>query len=63
MQNPIPSTIDQLAAFLEANFKNPAKSFFAKNGGRALYQRRIHYGRASEIDVTRRVLVHAEYSP
>jgi hypothetical protein len=48
--------------FLEANFKNPTKSYFAKKGGGAIYQRHIHYVKASEIEVTRRDLVHAEYS-
>jgi hypothetical protein len=54
--------IDELAAFLEANFKNTTKSYFAKEGGGAIYQRHIHYGKASEIEVTQRDLVHAEYS-
>ena len=31
------NNIDELAAFLEANFKNPTKSCFAKKGGRAIY--------------------------
>ena len=56
------NNIDELAAFLEANFKNPTKSYFAKKGGGAIYQRHIHYVKASEIEVTRRDLVHAEYS-
>jgi hypothetical protein len=56
------NNIDELAAFLEANFKNPTKSYFAKRGGGAIYQRHIHYVKASEIEVTRRDLVHAEYS-
>jgi hypothetical protein len=38
------------------------RSYFAKKGGGAIYQRHIHYGKASEIDVTRRDLVHAECS-
>jgi hypothetical protein len=46
---------------LEANFNNPTKSYFAKNGGGAIYLRHIHYVKASEIEVTRRDLVHAEY--
>ena len=33
-----------------------------KKGGGAIYQRHIHYVKASEIEVTRRDLVHAEYS-
>ena len=37
------NNIDELAAFLEANFKNPTKSYFAKKGGGAIYQRHIHY--------------------
>ena len=56
------NNIDELAEFLEANFKNPTKSYFAKKGGGAIYQRHIHYVKASEIEVTRRDLVHAEYS-
>jgi hypothetical protein len=41
---------------------NPTKSYFAKKGGGAIYQRHIHYAKAFEIEVTRRDLVHAEYS-
>ena len=48
----IVNNIDELAAFLEANFKNPTKSYFAKKGGGAIYQRHIHYVKASEIEVT-----------
>ena len=48
------NNIDELAEFLEANFKNPTKSYFAKKGGGAIYQRHIHYVKASEIEVTRR---------
>ena len=38
------------------------QAYFAKKGGGAIYQRHIHYVKASEIEVTRRDLVHAEYS-
>ena len=46
------NNIDELAAFLEANFKNPTKSYFTKKGGGVIYQRHIHYVKASEIEVT-----------
>jgi hypothetical protein len=46
----------------KVNLKNPTKSYFAKKGGGATHQRRIHDVRASEIEVTRRDLVHSEYS-
>ncbi len=46
------NNIDELSAFLEANFKNPTKSYFAKKGGGVIFQRHIHYVKASEIGVT-----------
>ncbi len=47
---------------LESNCKNRSKSYFAKDGGGAIYQRQTPFVKASEIEVTRRDLVHAEYS-